>query len=198
MIFTKGSKVTTGPTSEPIEVAEAKTWLKVDTSADDSLITSLIAATREHIESTTGLALFTQTIQEKLDGWPYYDDVTNPFQVFHLLRYPVQSISSITYTDSDGSSQTLNSSIYTLDNTSGNFARVGLDKDQSWPSIANQAGSITVNYVAGWDDVADIPGDLIIALKLMLTYFYERRGDGVKQYPTFAEHLISKHYIQLV
>lgn len=197
MMFTSGSKVITGPTTEPITQTDAKNWLKVDTTADDDLITSLIAATREHIEAMTGLALFTQTVQEKLNWWPEFDSVTNPFQAFNLLRYPVQSITSITYLDSDGNSQTFAAENYVLNNTTGNFASIGLAADKSWPSIRNQLGAITVNYIAGWATVGEIPEDLKIALKLLLAYFYERRADGIKQYPSIAENLINKHYIQL-
>jgi uncharacterized phiE125 gp8 family phage protein len=198
MVFTKGSKTTVAPTSEPFLVAEAKEWLKVDSTADDSLITALIAATREHIESSTGLALFTQTITETLDSWPLYEEVSNPFQAFNLLRYPVQSISSIAYTDSSGDSQTLASSKYVLDSTSSHFARVGLAAGQTWPGLSNRIASVTVTYVAGWSSVEDIPEDLIIAMKLLLTYFYEKRADSVRQFKTTADFLISKHYINLV
>jgi len=43
-------KVSTAPASEPITLAEAKLYLRVDTTADDALITALITAARETVE----------------------------------------------------------------------------------------------------------------------------------------------------
>lgn len=198
MVFTKGSKVSSAPASEPFLVEEAKEWLKVDSTADDSLITALIAATREHIESTTGLALFTQTVTEVLDNWPDFEAVSNPKRAFYLLRYPVQSVTSIGYKDSDGSDQALDSSKYVLDSTSSNFSRIGLAANETWPTLRDQVAPVTITYVAGWSNVSEIPSDIIVAMKLLLTYFYERRADSVRQFKTTADHLLSKHAIPVV
>ena len=92
-------KVSTAPSSEPITLAEAKLYLRVDTTADDALITALITAARETVERYTSRALVTQTITQVLDCFPGFG--------FRLAVHPVQSITSITYKDSNGSDQTL-------------------------------------------------------------------------------------------
>ena len=43
--------------AEPITLEEAKTHLRVDTNADDSLIEGLIAAARNHCENELGLTI---------------------------------------------------------------------------------------------------------------------------------------------
>ncbi len=42
-----------GPAVEPLSVAEAKTYLRLDHAEDDALLSTLIAAARSHIESVT-------------------------------------------------------------------------------------------------------------------------------------------------
>lgn len=49
--------------SEPITSTEAKNWLKVDFSTDDTLINMLITAVREAAERYTGLALIAKTVE---------------------------------------------------------------------------------------------------------------------------------------
>lgn len=193
MIWTSGTKLITAPASEPITRTEVKTWLKVDATAEDDLIDGLIASVRAHIENLCGIALFTQTVRDVMDRWPEYDSVSNPYLAFYLLRYPVASVANIQYVDSDGATQTLSTDVYKVDNN-GMFTRIALKKDQTWPALSNEVAAITINYTAGWSDTADIPADLKTAMKLLLTYYFERRADGVKQYATTAEHLIRTHY----
>ena len=49
--------------SEPISSTEAKSWLKVDFSTDDTLIGMLITSVREQAEKYTGLGLIEKTIE---------------------------------------------------------------------------------------------------------------------------------------
>ncbi len=50
--------------TEPITLAEAKAWIKVDTAitADDTLITELIKAARQQCEGFLGISLISRTV----------------------------------------------------------------------------------------------------------------------------------------
>lgn len=67
--------------SEPITTTEAKSWLKVDFSDDDTLIGMLITSVRESLEKFTGLALIEKTIE-------YFDDEIDS-EI--LLPYPAHT-----------------------------------------------------------------------------------------------------------
>lgn len=103
-----GYIITSGPAEEPLSTTEAKLHLRVEVSDDDTLIASIINAARVAIENYTGLKLVTQTIVEYFDTFPQ----SGPL---NLSFYPVQSLTSITYTDTDGATQTWSSALYDFD-----------------------------------------------------------------------------------
>jgi hypothetical protein len=59
--------------AEPISLTEAKAFLRVDSSDDDSYITELITMTRDFIEKETNTALVSNTYTEYRNGFPTTD-----------------------------------------------------------------------------------------------------------------------------
>src|SRR4051812_6207132 len=55
------STLIAGPGEEPVTLAEAKAFCRIDASDEDALVSALIAAARLHVESMTGRALVEQT-----------------------------------------------------------------------------------------------------------------------------------------
>ena len=51
------NRLITAPTVEPVTLADARLHLRVIDTVEDSLITSLIVAAREHVEQVTGRRL---------------------------------------------------------------------------------------------------------------------------------------------
>ena len=184
-------KVTTQPTSEPLTTAEGKKQCEITTSVTehDSFIDDLIKAARIYVEQKTGLALFTQTVVQRWDGFPYADkyDFYGSLEIGHG---EIQSITHLKYIDTDGTTQTLTV------NTDYTLSLVGLPPKivpaygVPWPGTRIQPDSVFCEYVRGWNDVADIPQLLKRAMLMIVESWFECRGDTVRRFPTAADRLI--------
>lgn len=189
-----GLTLITAPTSEPLTLDEAKQHLRVDTSDDDGLIAGYILAARHWVESQVG-PLMTQTWDYTVDGgWPI---VNNRYQIDLPLK-PVQSITSVSYVDSAGATQTLSASLYqTVLNTP--TASVVRAYSQSWPTVRDQPACITVRFVAGYGaHPGSVPDPLRVAIQMLVGSFYEHReevviGQTVAQVPFGVQSLISPY-----
>jgi len=187
-------KIISGPASEPITTQEAKDWMKVEHSVDDALIDALIQSTREAVERYTGQILFTTTIEEAFDGFPFATQ-QNPFAAIPLAWGPVQSLTSVNYVIETGSETLLESSKYILDD----YARpscITPAYSSSWPTTQYRINSIKVQYVAGHDDVAAIPQAIKTAILMTLSDAYDKRQDSVRNLPSQAEWLLDKYRIK--
>lgn len=77
-----------GPTAEPVSLAEAKAHLRVSGTSEDLLIASLITAARVHLELALSCAFITQTWSWFLDAWPQRMRLELPLG-------PAQSVSAV-------------------------------------------------------------------------------------------------------
>src|SRR3990167_7420015 len=93
---------------------------------------------------------------------------------------PLRSVTSITYVDQDGTTQTLSSTLYTVDSSS-EPARITPAYGEVWPSTRDQVNAVTVRFVAGYDPGspadyrANVPWGIKFGLLQILTDMYETR-----------------------
>jgi uncharacterized phiE125 gp8 family phage protein len=164
--------VSVAPAEEPISLDEAKLHLRVDDTADDDLITALIIAARERLESVTWRSLITQTLVLTLDDWPDSNCIELP-------RPPLVSVSSVQYTDEDGNTSAFNSSNY-LVSTAGDPGAIVLKSSAGWPTDTLQAvDGVRITYVAGYGDAAAVPQVIKQALLMIVGHWYENREEIV-------------------
>lgn len=92
--------------------------------------------------------------------WVWYGYLSQTDGAIYIPRVPLQSVTSITYTDTNDTSQTLASSKYVV-STHTEPGRITLDKDESdWPDTVDQANAVTIRVVTGYSSVANIPADI--------------------------------------
>lgn len=160
-------EVTSAPATEPVSLTEAKAWLKVTDTSEDDLIALLIKAWRNQCERKTKRSFITQTLALYLDEFPSSDEI-------ELLRPPVQSVTSVTYVDINGGTQTFSSGSYTLDKKSL-IPKIVLDSDAYWPATSDVPNAVTVTYVAGYGAASAVPEDIKAAILCGVAHSYENR-----------------------
>jgi uncharacterized phiE125 gp8 family phage protein len=158
-------KRTSEPSVEAVSLSELKAHLRIDHADDDVALASLIKACRQWVERDIGRALITQTWRLKLDSWPKTAIV--------LHHSPVQSVTSITYVDAAGATQTLAATEYVVD-TDSQPGLICLAYGKSWPSLRGQPRDVTVTFVAGYGAAGtDVPYELRQALLLRAQMEYD-------------------------
>ena len=182
--------IVTPAASEPITLTEAKNFLRVDHTNDDTLISALITSARQLCEEYTRRILVTTTIDEYYDKFPTnrYENLSN---LIYLSRGPVSSITSLKYVNEIGSEVTISSSLYITDLIS-EPARV--QSVSGWFAAAGVVNQVIVRYVVG-TSVSSIPKPLIQGMMLVISDLYDQRNDRVKRFPTASEYLWNPYRI---
>lgn len=149
---------------EPVTLADAKVHIWVDHSSDDSYIAECISAARAHVEARTATRLVTQTVSIRTDRWS---------DMARLPIAPVQSVVSVSYTDSDGAAQTLSTDIYEP-RLEGLEPQLALKYGQTWPTI--RPGSlITINAIVGYGAAGAQPKEVLHAIRILVADMYGHR-----------------------
>lgn len=164
-------KVTTAVATEPVTLAQARLQIKADSdTSEDGLIGIWITAARELAEQYTRRALAPQTLEMALDSFPECED-----DIIELDMPPVASITSIKYTDTTGTEQTISGSAYAL-SLYGQSRRVAPTFGNYWPDTQDIPDAVRIRYVTGYTTA---PKAVTAAILLMVAWFNENRGDAM-------------------
>ena len=150
-------KVDTPPSDPVFTTAQAKEFLKVDVSTDDTLIDNLVLAATESCQIYTNQYFMDTVVTQYSDTW---DDF------YTLYKSPVASITHVKYYDSDDSQQTLASSNYILGHYS-KPARIGVAVGGTLPNLSDRINAVEVKYTVGYGTAStDVPEGIRTAIIL--------------------------------
>lgn len=191
-------KLVTAPENLAVTFEEAKTWCAVASSSHDSLITQLVKAATNKIETDFDCALITQTWDVKADRFPTKCWENDDAAIVPVI-YPVQEITHIKYTNTAGTADTtLATSVYQLENDHGKPSRILLKYDQSWPDVQDTFNAVTVRLVCGYGaDSTFVPEAIRTAILLMVKYWYDNPEDNYLKGATWersAKALLNNHF----
>ncbi|PAP79622.1 hypothetical protein B1759_14980 [Rubrivirga sp. SAORIC476] len=156
--------------AEPVSLAEARAYLRVTATSEDSLIEQLVTAARLRVEETTGYALGEQRRKLTIERWPCSG-------VLEIPSPPLLSVQSVKVADFDGVMQTLAAEEYSvIPGSPGAVCLTG-----SVPTHYGRPGSVEVVYTCGLgaDGGEPIPDNLLVAIKALTLHLYDMRGLAV-------------------
>ena len=188
----------TPPAIQPVTLAEAKAQCRVEDASEDTLIGVLIDAATAHFDGWTGVlgrCLAEQTWRQDFDSWA---------RPLRLPLWPVISVTSVTYLDANGDSQTVASANYTLRRDAGGAVVDFLDT-YDFPTLQTSTpAAVSVTYVAGYADsedetpVSTAPAPIRQAMLLLIAHWHANReavnvGASVSVYPMAVEALTAPY-----
>ena len=172
----------TAPVLYPLTLAELKTHLRIDSGTIDdetnesAALDTIRLAAIDYIEIITRRKLLTQTWDYYLNEWPECEDYINiPFG-------RLQSVTSVSWKDTDGTETTLTVNTDYLVETNGDgIGRIVLPYGGFWPSDSLYPSKpIKIRFVCGWTLAASVPPAIVNGIKLAAENIYYR-GEVAKE-----------------
>lgn len=158
------AELVTGPTAEPLTLAEAKKQLEIsatDTSHDAQL-QAAIAEARQQWEYDTDSVTCFQTWKVQVSGLP--DRIALP-------KRPISSITHIKYYDGNNTLQTLSTSLYQL-----HINEIRYAYQATLPATASRWDAWQITYRCGYSqDGTLVPAIAKRAMLMLIGYYFENR-----------------------
>jgi uncharacterized phiE125 gp8 family phage protein len=154
------------PSVEPVTVAEAKQWARVEFPDHDTLFADLITAVRQAMEADCRMSFITQTRTVYLGGFrSTWSDLQLPYP-------PLQSIVSVKYQGFDGVLTTIDPATYR--SAAGSIpGRLWLPYGIVWPITGPYPDAVQVTYTCGYGDTAaSVPMSARMAMRSLIAANY--------------------------
>ncbi|MBM3529053.1 MAG: hypothetical protein FJX62_13270 [Alphaproteobacteria bacterium] len=156
----------TPPEVEPIALAEAKHYLRVEHADDDDIIAALIAGARIHVEALTRRALIAQTWRLVRNRWPADGRIA-------VFPVPLRALAAARVCKADGTAQALDVDAFNVDTVGGVLSLA----PGVLPAPGRVAGGIELDIDAGYGEAPDdVPEPLRQAIRMLAAHWYENRG----------------------
>lgn len=164
-------KIVTAASETAVSLTEAKLHLKVENTTDDSLITILIKAAQDEVESYTNRILISTVFDYQLTSFPG-DSIKLPVA-------PVSAVASVKYYDSNNSLQTWDSANYYYSISEIPFFLRYVSSTEG--TYEDRFDAVTVRFTAGYANAAAVPNALKQAILLLIGDMYDNRGDAPRE-----------------
>jgi len=186
------SKVTTGPASEPVSLAELKLSLRITDTAQDALLTQYIEDARDMAERYTGRKFISQTLTSYADAWGAMSEEWWSGHRRGAVGYniggggsigfdyaPAIGISSVETIDSSNNESAYDASNYYLESFDDDILpRMQFNDSATFPSDLRDSSAWKIVWTAGYGTAStDVPSSIRRAIVMMAGFLYENRGD---------------------
>ncbi len=174
-------QLNTPPAQEPVTLAEAKAWLRVESGGDeDELIAALIAAARARAEWHTGRAFVTQ-------AWTLWLDRAGP--CIEIPLPPLQAVTAVTLYGADDAPTVLDSGDYAVDLPGSRLLL------KQMPLNLRAINAVAIAFTAGYGAASAVPAPIAQAILQIVAALYEHRGADTAPTPDNALALLAPYRI---
>jgi uncharacterized phiE125 gp8 family phage protein len=180
-------RLITASTDEPVSLAEAKLWLRLDEHdpVEDELVAGLVTRARTRWEAVTQRSALIQTYELVMDETPYESAVTLP-------KAPLVSVTSIKAYESsesdDSGGTAMSTSGYYVD-TAQEFGRVMPLSAYSYPTSTREINGFMIRFTAGYSSGSSgVPDGVKTEIKQLVASLYEHRGDEAAQGKALSDY----------
>lgn len=161
----------TDAASEPVTLSEVKTYLRIDGTDYDNILTPLITTVRQIAENITGRDFINKTWKTYLDSFP-----TCYREGIQIKKSKLQSITSLKYYTDEVLTLFDSSNYYVSEEDT--YSSIFIKDSASWPSIDFRKQAIEIIFVSGYGaDATYVPQALKQAMLSHIAYLFENTGD---------------------
>jgi uncharacterized phiE125 gp8 family phage protein len=146
-------------------LADVKLHLRVDSTTEDALITSLLAGAIDHFEQSTRRVLSSRAIVQKLDELP-------DSKIIFLEKGPVVSVASVTVRTDSGTSTISANDYITVTGQNETKPCIAFKQSATLPTVDGYPAAVTINYTC---ETTTIPESINAAIRLLVAHWYENR-----------------------
>ncbi len=176
------------PGVEPIDLARAKTFLRVDGTDEDTLIDTLIKTARHRVENMIGRTLIRRSF--------VYRCAVPAGRCLTVPRPPLLGVTRLTLIAENDQAGDIPNTDYTV-TTRRDPAEIKLVSGRNWTDYLSEFTTLEVEYEAGYGDVPDdIPLPIRQAILLLLAHSYEfREMSETPAIPTMVDALLASYRV---
>lgn len=157
-----------GPLFEPISVAEAKLFLRIDNDVENEVVAALITTARLHVERLTRRIILEQR-------WRLYLDEMPKDNLVKISLGPVREVTQVTFYNADGEPSIIPPEDYVVDMSSVP-SRIKF-RVASMPCAARAINGYEIDFIVGFGATTlEVPHDLRQAILMLVAHWYENRS----------------------
>lgn len=175
----KSLTIVTRDNSSILTTDDAKKWLRVEGTDEDTVIAAIMAGAISYAEDFLNRTIGVNTYELTMDE---FEDVVQ------LHKPPVAVVTEIAYVDVDGADQTFDIAKTKLDMSSG---RLGLKQEESWPEVADEPFAIKISYSSNGILAGKEADAVLDAIKMTLAYRYDYRDDPNQRWKKATDNILS-------